>query len=106
MSKTEKKRGRPRKSEDDKAKKNEYIECDICGNGIKFQRSNRSKHYKTRIHQANLKMIKMIKDARMKEINKKSMSISELRVSRYGKKISDPNDEIDESEFITDIGEV
>lgn len=91
-------RGRPRKTEEEKVKRTQEIQCEICG-GI-YQRNNGWKHRRTKIHQSNLKMLNLIKGARLKEINKKSMTLTELRASRYGKKISDPDDEIDESEFI------
>lgn len=82
-----KQRGRPKKSEEEKAKKNDYIECDICGNGMKFQRSNRTHHYKTRVHQANLRLLNLLKTARIKESKNKPMSLTELRAWNYGKKI-------------------
>lgn len=81
------KRGRPRKKEKDKANKNDSIYCDVCGDGTTFTRGNRSKHCKTRIHQANLKMLNLLKEARMKELQKKPMTLSEYRKSQYAKKI-------------------
>jgi hypothetical protein len=46
--------GRPRKSEEEKAKPNDYIQCKICGE--KFRRNNRWAHNQTKLHQklANL----------------------------------------------------
>lgn len=40
--------GRPRKKEEDKAKHNDRVICDICGGS--FTRSHRSSHNKTKIH--------------------------------------------------------
>lgn len=42
--------GRPRKNEDEKAKYNDRIICDICGE--KFTRSHRSRHNQNKVHQA------------------------------------------------------
>jgi hypothetical protein len=46
--------GRPRKSEDEKAKPDDRIICDIC-QGV-FTRAHRSAHKKTKVHQAYEKM--------------------------------------------------
>jgi len=42
--------GRPRKKEEDKAKPNDRLICDICGG--KFIRSHRSRHNQNKVHQA------------------------------------------------------
>lgn len=83
--------GRPRKTPDQKANMAEDIKCDICADGTTYKRSNKAKHCKTKIHQANLRMINLIKEARIKENNKKTMTLTELRASRYGKKIITDN---------------
>jgi len=41
--------GRPRKEEHDKAKPNDRLICNVCG--MKFIRSARSGHKKTKVHQ-------------------------------------------------------
>jgi hypothetical protein len=94
--------GRPRKTDVEKVNKKQYVKCDICGPGVEYQRTNRAKHFKTKIHQMNLRMLNMLKEARIKEMQKKPMTINELRASRYGKKIinnlkkdTDPENEID-----------
>lgn len=70
MSKTSKKNvGRPRKLQNEKAKPNDKITCDICGSV--FSRSARSRHNKTRIHQASLKAINHIKKNLLDDNNKK-----------------------------------
>lgn len=54
--------GRPRKEDEDKAKPNDILICNICGRT--FIRSARSRHRKTKIHQAyegiNTKLAKVI----------------------------------------------
>jgi hypothetical protein len=53
------KRGRPKKLEEDKAKPNDKVKCDICGKV--FSRSIRSVHNKSQVHQAHLKANDVIK---------------------------------------------
>jgi hypothetical protein len=60
----EKKLGRPRKNNDEKAKPTDRIQCDICGNI--FSRCHRAAHKKTKVHQAyeqmNQKLVKLLLD--------------------------------------------
>jgi hypothetical protein len=51
--------GRPKKTEDTKAKPNDRVTCDICKGT--FTRGNRSAHKKTRYHQAFHKTAEFIK---------------------------------------------
>lgn len=46
--------GRPKKAENEKAKPNDLVRCDIC-HGF-FTRGNRGHHEKTKIHQVYEKM--------------------------------------------------
>jgi hypothetical protein len=57
--------GRPKKKEEDKAHPNDRLICDVCGN--KFIRAHRSKHKKTKVHQAYEKMNKKIQKLLIEE---------------------------------------
>lgn len=50
--------GRPRKKEEEKAKPNDRLICDVCGE--KFIRSHRTRHNQNKVHQAYAKMNKKI----------------------------------------------
>jgi hypothetical protein len=56
--------GRPRKNEEDKARPNDRIICNICGEI--FTRNNRNRHKDTKIHKAyenmNNKLYKLLLD--------------------------------------------
>ncbi len=51
--------GRPRKSIEEKANPYDRIICDVCN--VKFTRSHRSGHNKTKVHQAYAKMNEKMK---------------------------------------------
>lgn len=59
MENNEKKVGRPKKNEEEKAKKNERIICDICNKS--YIRYNSYNHKKTKYHQNFNKIINTVK---------------------------------------------
>ncbi len=77
--------GRPRKSEDIKAKYNDSCICDICGGS--FTRSNRSSHKKTRLHQAYEKTNIFIKKTIINSEPTKAETFDDRKKEAY----EDPN---------------
>ena len=79
-------RGRPRKSEHDKAHYTDKMICSLCGG--KFIRANQSRHKTTRIHQFAEKMDKDVKRLIM---HKPILESGQLSVNDYHRHIAHSN---------------
>lgn len=66
-----KRSGRPRKLENEKAKPNDKVVCDICN--ATYSRSAQSRHKKSKVHQAYLKANKKISQSVLAEERKMTL---------------------------------